>query len=138
MHYAIARAGVLAVVFGASISLSGCGQGGANTAVSHRVYSKPPAHVLAALDAGQDVPVDDPRVNLYSDLLSQIRSKCTNTQQEISDVTIDVVMTLQRKGVQIDIYELMKRINDAMPATAGGPAYDYKQIAAAFKSLGST
>jgi hypothetical protein len=129
---------MLATIFGVSVFVSGCGQGDASTAVSHRVYSKPPAYVLAALDAGQNVPDNDPRVNLYSDLLSQIRSKCTNTQQEISDVTIDVVMTLQRKGVQIDVYELMKRINDAMPATAAGPAYDYKQIAAAFKGLGST
>ena len=53
------------------------------------------------------MPDNDPRVSRYSDMLNQIRLKCRNPAQEISDITIDVVMTLQRKGVEIDVYELL-------------------------------
>ncbi len=113
--------------------LSACSQGEAKTA--GRVYAKPPAYVLAALDAGQSMPENDPRVARYSDLLSDIRAKCKNPPQEISDITIDVLMTLQRQGVQIDVYELLKRINDAMPPHTAENAYDFRQIAAAFKGL---
>lgn len=108
------------------------------TSSSARVYTQPPAYVLASLDNGQAMPDDDPRISRYNSVLDEIRSKCSNTPQEISDVTIDVVMTLKRKGVQIDIYELMQRINDAMPPQAAGKQYDFNDIAAAFKVLGES
>ena len=107
-------------------------------ATRSQVPSKPPAYVLAAFDAGQTISDDDPRVSRYSDLLNQIRAKCSNPPQEISDVTIDVLTTLQRKGVQIDTYELLKRINDAIPPVADGVTYDFRQVASAFKVLGAT
>ena len=107
-------------------------------ATKSQVSSKSPAYVLAAFDAGQTISDDDPRVSRYSDLLNQIRAKCSNPPQEISDVTIDVLTTLQRKGVQIDTYELLKRINDAIPPVSDGVTYDFKQVASAFKALGAT
>jgi hypothetical protein len=112
---------------------TGCSQGEAQTA--GRVYAKPPAYVLAALDAGQSMPENDPRIARYSELLAEIRAKCKNPPQEISDITIDVLMTLQRQGVQIDVYELLQRINDAMPQHTAGNYYDFRQIASAFKAL---
>ncbi len=115
-------------------ALAGCGSTDATTS-NARVYSKPPAYVLAALDAGQNMPDDDPRIMRYSTLLNDIRHKCRNTPQEISDITIDVLMTLQRKGVKIDVYDLLKRVNDAMPQDEGA-TYDYQQIASAFRVLG--
>jgi len=121
----------------AGLQLGGCSDIDATTSTA-RVYSKPPAYVLAALDAGQNMPDNDPRVVLYSELLDQIRSKCRNPAQEISDVTIDVFMTLQRKGVEIDVYELLNRINDAMPPPVIGTAYDFNHIASAFRVLGAT
>ena len=119
------------------LSLVACGD--STKAVSGRVYTKPPAYVLASLDVGaQAMPEDDPRVSRYNAMLSEIRAKCSNPPNEISDVTIDVVMTLQRKGVQIDVYDLLQRINDAMPPLAEGKQYDFHQIASAFKVLGSS
>ena len=118
------------------VLLAGCSQGEAQT--SGRVYSKPPAYVLATLDAGQNMPENDPRVSRYAELLGEIRAKCKNPPQEISDITIDVLMTLQHRGVQIDVYELMQRVNEAMPQHSTGHYYDYKQIAAAFKALAAT
>ena len=133
-----------AVLFGAyalamlvSVQIVGCTSSDATTSTA-RVYSKPPAYVLAALDAGQNMSDNDPRVSRYSELLNQIRAKCRNPAQEISDITIDVLMTLQRKGVQIDVYELLKRINDAMPQAAIGTTYDFNHIASAFRVLGAT
>lgn len=128
-------ASVLAGISGLLI-LTGCSQGEAQT--SGRIYAKPPAYVLAALDAGQNIPENDPRIARYSELLVEIRVKCKNPPQEISDVTIDVLMTLQRQGVQIDVYELLTRINEAMPEHEAGNYYDYKQIASAFKGLAPT
>ncbi|MBI3775055.1 MAG: hypothetical protein HY273_05795 [Gammaproteobacteria bacterium] len=120
-----------------SSQVAGCNTSDA-TISTGRVYSKPPAYVLAALDAGQNMADNDPRVGRYAELLNQIRSKCHNPTQEISDVAIDVLMTLQNKGVQIDVYELLKRINDAIPHAALGSTYDFNQIAAAFRALGTT
>ncbi len=129
--------GMCALGIAVCFQLAGCNSSDATTSTG-RVYSKPPAYVLAALDVGQNMPDNDPRVSRYSDLLNQIRIKCRNPAQEISDITIDVVMTLQRKGVEIDVYELLTRINDAMPPTATGTTYDFNHIAAAFRVLGST
>lgn len=130
-------AGICILAAVTSLQLVGCNDIAATTSTA-RVYSKPPAYVLAALDAGQNMPDNDPRVVQYSELLDQIRSKCRNPAQEISDVTIDVFLTLQRKGVQIDVYELLKRINDAMPPTVIGTTYDFNHIASAFRVLGAT
>lgn len=129
--------GMCALGIAVCLQLVGCSSSDATTSTG-RVYSKPPAYVLAVLDVGQNMPDNDPRVSRYSDLLNQIRIKCRNPAQEISDITIDVVMTLQRKGVEIDVYELLTRINDAMPPTATGATYDFNHIAAAFRVLGST
>ena len=125
-----------AVVGALGLGLVACGDAAKTT--SGRIYTHPPATVLASLDSGQTVPDNVPRVSRYNSVLSEIRAKCSNPPNEISDVTIDVVMTLQRKGVQIDVYDLMQRINDAMPPLAEGKQYDYKQIAAAFKVLGAS
>ena len=125
---------VVAVI---GLQIAGCSKTDA-TPPTGRVYSKPPAYVLAALDAGQNMADDDPRVSRYSELLNQVRSKARNPVQEISDITIDVLMTLQRKGVQIDAYELLNRINNAMPDEVGGMTYDFRHIASAFKGLGDT
>ena len=129
--------GACALATVAIVQLVGCADTDA-TPSTGRVYSKPPAYVLAALDAGQNMPDNDPRVSRYTDLLNEIRAKCRNPAQEISDITIDVLMTLQRKGVQIDVYELLRRINDAMPQAAIGTTYDFNHIASAFRVLGAT
>lgn len=129
--------GVSVLAMMISLQVAGCNRSDATTSTG-RVYSKPPAYVLAALDAGQNMSDNDPRIMRYSELLDQIRYRCRNPVQEISDITIDVLMTLQRKGVQIDAYELLKRINDAMPQTLNGMTYDFKHIASAFKVLGTT
>lgn len=127
---------LVCAVFGA-LGLSACGDTTKTT--TGRIYTKPPAFVLATLDSGGESMADnDPRVSRYNNVLNEIRSKCSNAPQEISDVTIDVVMTLQRKGVDIDVYDLMQRINDAMPPLAGGKQYDFKHIASAFKVLGAS
>ena len=129
--------GACALATVVSFQITGCSNTDA-TASTSRVYSKPPAYVLAALDAGQNMPDNDPRISRYSELLTQIRSKCRNPAQEISDITIDVLMTLQRKGVQIDVYELLTRINDAMPPAVIGTTYDFNHIASAFRVLGAS
>lgn len=127
---ALPGAGVLAVVV---LLLQGCS---ASDASQHgRIYSKPPAYVLAALDAGQSIDENDPRVEVYSSLLSEIRSKSRNTLQEISDITIDVRQSLRDKGVSVNVYELLQSVNEAMPQHDDSNAYDYRQIALAFKSL---
>jgi hypothetical protein len=128
------RLGASVLVGFSSIAfIAGCSPGEAQTA--GRIYAKPPAYVLATLDAGQGMPENDPRVARYSELLAEIRAKCKNPPQEISDITIDVLLTLQRQGVQIDVYELLQRINEAMPQHSAEGYYDFRQIAAAFKAL---
>lgn len=129
--------GACALIAVAGAQVAGCNTTDA-TASTGRVYTKPPAYVLAALDAGQNIADDDPRIGRYAELLNQIRTKCQNPTQEISDVTIDVLMTLQSKGVRIGVYELLKQINDAIPHAALGSTYDFNQIAAAFRALGTT
>lgn len=131
------RLGMCALGISVCLQLAGCNCSDATTSTG-RAYSNPPADVLAAQDVGQNMPDNDPRVSRYSDLLNQIRIKCRNPAEEISDIIIDVVMRLQRKGVEIDVYELLTSINDAMPPTATGTTYDFKHIAAAFRVLGST
>lgn len=128
---------VCALVGAVGMGSFACGE--STKTATGRIYTKPPAFVLASLDSGgQFMPDDDPRVARYNTVLNEIRSKCSNAPQEISDVTIDVVMTLQRKGVDIDVYDLLQRINDAMPPLEQGKYYDFKHIAAAFKVLGAT
>ncbi len=123
-----------ALVTVGSVLIAACGNPDSTT--TGRAYSKSPAYVLAALDIGQNLPDNDPRVSRYSELLNQIRAKCSNPEQEISEITVDIFTTLQRKGVQIDMYELLRRINNAMPQEAGR-TYDFNHIASAFKTLGA-
>ncbi len=72
------------------------------------------AYELAALDAGGNLPANDPSVATYQTLLDSLHNKTGDSEQTIADETVRGQQLLHDKGKDVTLLDLLKGVNTAI------------------------
>jgi hypothetical protein len=90
---------------------------------------------LATINAGFRVGSSDPAIYQFLSLLDSLERKCSNSRQQIADATVAAHEQLKEKGVRMTLMEVMRNLNNAIPAEAARSRVSIAEIAAAFVVL---
>ena len=106
----------------------------ANTSNTVKVTdSSPPHEKLAAIQAGNHNPSTS-LVQSFQSAMTNLEQKCPKDSEEnLSDYTVTAQSLLKSRGHQMDLLEIMQRVNDSIPA--GGYPGRCSDVFAAFTSL---
>ena len=91
---------------------------------------------LAVLDAGGFVPLDDPVIDTYANLLDSIDPKCEEDRTLIGDQALTATQLLADEGISVTILEALQGMDGSIPE--GSVTLSCAEIAAAWVVLVSS
>ncbi|MCH7835865.1 MAG: hypothetical protein IH864_03270 [Chloroflexi bacterium] len=92
-----------------------------------------PEYLLASIDAGEPLSVDDPSIGTYAGLLDSLDEKCEEEQSLIGDQAVVATQLLADEGITVTVLEALQGIDESIPE--GSPRLSCAEIAATWVTL---
>ncbi len=108
------------------------GSGGSNSAEPENTTVE---YELAVINAGYRVESSDPSISQFSSLLDRIERKCINSRRQIADAAVAAQGLLKEKGIRMQLIDVMRNLNNAIPEEAAGSRLNITEVAAAWVTL---
>ena len=89
-----------------------------------------PEYLLASIDAGEPLSVDDPSIGTYARLLDSLDEKCEEERSLIGDQAVRATELLADAGIRVTALEGLQGIDGSIPEES--PTLNCSEVAAAW------
>lgn len=92
-----------------------------------------PEYLLASIDAGEPLSVDDPSISAYADRLDSLDEKCEEERSLIGDQAVRATQLLAEEGVSVTVLEALEGFDESIPGEF--PVFSCAEIGALWTTL---
>ena len=89
-----------------------------------------PEYLLASIDAGEPLSVDDPSIGTYARLLDSLDEKCEEERSLIGDEAVQATELLADEGISITVLTGLRVMDGSIPEES--PTLNCAEVAAAW------